>query len=122
MKEEIKEITGFDSNDFLIRLSPSIDENNEWDGSLGVSIVTSKDNDLGDEDFEHMIYLANIVASSIPYMETDEDFRTQLVDYTDELLDKYEEEEQDDVSELNHEGNVVKVDFRNKHQGDKING
>ena len=56
MKEEIKEITGFDSNDFLIRLSPSIDENNEWDGSLGVSIVTSKDNDLGDEDFEHDLF------------------------------------------------------------------
>ena len=63
-----------------------------------------------------MIYLANIVASSIHYMETDEDFRTQLVDYTDELLDKYgEEAEQDDVHEFNHEGNVVKVDFRNKH-------
>jgi hypothetical protein len=49
-------------------------------------------------------------------METDEDFRAQLVDYADELLDKYgEEAEQDDVHELNHEGNVVKVDFRNKH-------
>ena len=119
MKKEVKEITGFDSNDFLIKLSPSMDENNEWDGSLSVSIVSSKDNDLDDDDFESMIYLANIVSSSIPLMEIDEDFRAQLVDYADELLDKYgdasEDTPYDDVKDLNHEGNVVKVDFRKKH-------
>jgi hypothetical protein len=75
----------FDPNDFLIRLNPVVDENGEWNGDVSVGIVTTPENELDDEDFDGMMYLTMMVTASLPLMEDNVEFRSQLQHYMKKL-------------------------------------
>ena len=111
MKKEIKNMVGFDKNDILIKLSPRINDSNKWDGTMSLSVISSQDNDLDKKDNDALQYLATLLCSTVPFMEDDEDFRDALVEYADDLNEK----EIEDTLALKYDGNIVHVDFKNKH-------
>ena len=45
----------FEPNDFIIRITPVLDENNKWVGELRVGTITTDDNTLDDEDYSHLM-------------------------------------------------------------------
>jgi hypothetical protein len=118
MDEIIKTLKDFGDNDFLIKITPRLDSANQWDGEVEIGIVTSHNNNLSKDDFSSLLYLATMVSSSVALMEEDDNFRDELSEYTDELMDKRDatnEEEEEESEQLTYGENVVHVDFRKKH-------
>jgi hypothetical protein len=117
MDKIIKTLKDFGDNDFLIKITPRLDSANQWDGEVEIGIVTSHNNNLSKDDFSSLLYLATMVSSSVALMEEDENFRDELAEYTDELMDRNEavNESAEEYEQLRHRGNIVHVDFKNKH-------
>ena len=86
-------------------------DSNKWDGTMSLSVISSQDNDLDKKDNDALQYLATLLCSTVPFMEDDEDFRDALVEYADDLNEK----EIEDTLALKYDGNIVHVDFKNKH-------
>lgn len=66
--------------DFVIRITPYHREGS-WDGDIQVSLVSSEDNPLGEEDFAYLSHLCSMLCSVIPVIEEDEYVRDSLHNY-----------------------------------------
>jgi len=104
-----------EGNDFLVRIRPSLTDEGIWTGEIELAVVSSPENTLQDDDYVGMMHFCKMVASSIPVMETNEDFRELVHDYVIEIVDNYSEDEvKREIEVVNQEGNVVTVDFKTK--------
>jgi hypothetical protein len=108
MTEETSYIN-FEPNDFIIRISPHVDANNEWDGDIDVGMITTDFNSLNEHDYAHLRMLTEMLISAIPLMETDAEFRNKLFKLVNETFNEIDEEPTTPVAE--RDGNVVKVNF-----------
>lgn len=100
-----------DKRDFIVKITPQI-EGDKWTGEIDVSLIHSKEIDLPNEDIEQLTYLANLVASSIPVMETDEFVRETLHNYVMQMVGEEYEDEQEPYTD-----NVVPLTFESKTRG-----
>ena len=106
------------SEDFLIRVRPFKDIDGTWNGDIDLSIITQPANDLPDEDYNQVMHFCKMLASTIPVMELNEDFRELVHAYVMEKVDKhYEVELEDKPRVVGTDGNVVKIDFSSKTEG-----
>lgn len=104
--------------DFVIRIRPFTDGKHTWNGEVDISIVTMPENPLDDESYSQMIHFCKMVASTIPVMEFNEDFRELVHEYVMETLDNhYHVELEEKPTVIGEEGNVVKIDFKTKTEG-----
>jgi hypothetical protein len=104
----------FNDEDFIIRITPSLDEEGYWDGDITIGIVTTTDNSLDNEDFMAMMKLATLVCSSIPVMEDNEVVRKAIQEYAREYQEDIEDLEPgflDTPDTIKRDGNVVTVNF-----------
>jgi hypothetical protein len=99
----------FNDEDFIIRITPSLDEEGYWDGDITVGIVTTTDNSLDNEDFMAMMKLATLVCSSIPVMEDNEVVR-KAREYQEDIED-LEPGFLDTPDTIKRDGNVVTINF-----------
>ncbi len=83
-----KTFIDFEPNDFVIRISPIIDEDDSWTGELNVGYMTMDDNFLKDDDYTHVDIVTNMAVSSIPLMEDDLKFRDQRYNSTGRMLEQ----------------------------------
>lgn len=96
----------FTQNDFIIRISPILDDDDEWTGELNVGYLTLDENYMNEEDYAHVDMVANMVVSSIPLMEDDLAFRNKLYKYTQDAINssvktaRVEPDEDDKVIKL----------------------
>ena len=51
-----------------------------WTGEVDVSVVSSKENPLSDEDYYGVLEFCGIICANIPMMEKDASLRTKAVD------------------------------------------
>ena len=105
-------------NDFLIRVRPFSDKDGAWNGEIDLAIISQPANSLDDEDYFQVMHFCKMVASTVPVMEFNEDFRALVHNYVLEIIDKQEE----DVVEskptvVEKDGNVVKIDFGTATKG-----
>lgn len=100
----------FEPNDFIIRISPDIDDDGEWTGDIEVGMLTTDYNDLNDDDYSHLNILTQMLISAIEVMETDVQVRNKLFNAMDQHFKKHKAEEETSVIE-EREGNVIKVKF-----------
>jgi len=104
-----------EGNDFLVRIRPLTDYSGSWNGEIDLAVITSPDNELGDDDYIGMMHFCKMVASSIPVMELNEEFRELVHSYVIEVVDKdYEDDVEEKATVINTEGNIVTVDFKTK--------
>ena len=96
------------TEDFVIRVRPSLDEEKNWTGEIDVVIVTNPRNPLGDDDYYQILHICKMISSVIPIMETDEKMRMKVNNYVVNNLDK--EEKEDIVKE--YKDNVIKINFK----------
>ena len=76
----------FEPNDFIVRITPLLDENNAWTGELKIGSITTDDNTLSDDDYSHLMYLVTLLSSAVPLMEEDSEFRNKLNAYAQDSL------------------------------------
>lgn len=104
--EEEQTFINFDPNDFIIRISPVM-EDGEWNGDINVGQVTTEINNLSDTDYTHLSILTDMLVSAIPLMEQDNEVRNKLYKLAQE---QFGENDKPVITE--RKGNVVKVNFR----------
>jgi len=104
--------------DFIIRVRPFRDSEGMWNGEIDMAIVTQPENDLDDDDYFQMMHFCKMLASTIPVMEVNEDFRELVHNYVIERVDKeYEVQLEDKPKVVGEDGNVIKIDFGTKTEG-----
>tara|TARA_R110001583_G_scaffold40829_1_gene130332 strand:+ start:5446 stop:5772 length:327 start_codon:yes stop_codon:yes gene_type:complete len=92
MKED-NILIDFHPNDYIIRLSPFVDEKGNWTGELMVGTISTEDNVMSDNDHYQLMHLTQMVCASIPAMEESEEFRELLTEIVDDTVSGSEEEE-----------------------------
>ena len=104
--------------DFIIRIRPYIDNEGSWSGDIDVAIITQPDNNMDDDDYFQIMHFCKMIASSIPVMEFNEDFRELVHKYVVEKVESYTESDINKKPKvLNKDGNVVEIDFKTKTKG-----
>ena len=79
MKGEDRIFVDFEPNDFVIRVTPVLDEHDRWTGDMKVGYLTLDENYLREEDYQHVDLLTNLMLASVPLMEEDIKFRNCLL-------------------------------------------
>ena len=102
----LNSLINFNPNDFIIRISPDVDDKGDWTGDLSVGMLTTDDNTMKADDFAHLKVLTDMLIAAIPLMEQDPEVRRKLFKIVDTIDD---EEETPLIAE--RDGNVVKVNF-----------
>lgn len=97
--------------DFIIGVRPSLDSNNTWTGEINLSIVTSKDNPLDDDDYYSLLSFCKVICSSVPAMEEDEYIRKKLEAKATEYQDMEEALEDKKAKIVDRHDNVVVLSF-----------
>tara|TARA_R100001460_G_scaffold95432_1_gene137578 strand:+ start:329 stop:673 length:345 start_codon:yes stop_codon:yes gene_type:complete len=99
----------FEPNDFVIRISPILDAEDNWTGELNVGYLTMDENFLKEDDYTHIDVVTNMAVSSIPLMEDDIKFRDQLYNYTASVIKQQNERKKPDV--ITDGSNIIQLDF-----------
>ena len=105
----LNSLINFTPNDFVIRISPEVDDNGDWTGDLTVGMLTTDDNTMKEDDFAHLKVLTDMLIAAIPLMEQDHDVRRKLFKLVDQIDADEMAEEKPLIEE--RDGNVVKVNF-----------
>jgi len=104
----------FTPNDFVIRISPIMDDEDTWTGELNVGYLTMDENYMKEDDYAHVDIVTNMALSAIPLMEEDLEFRSKLYQYSMNALREEKEttvERKSIVTEHDDETNVIKLRF-----------
>lgn len=109
MDEQEKTYVDFNPNDFVIRISPILDSEDNWTGELNVGYLTMDDNFLKEDDYQHIDVVTNMTLSAIPLMEEDLNFRNKLYKYTASVLQQEDKKEMPEV--VTDESNVIQLRF-----------
>ena len=99
----------FEPNDFVIRISPILDAEDNWTGELNVGYLTMDENFLKEDDYTHVDVVTNMAVSSIPLMEDDLKFRDQLYNYTASVIKQQRERKKPEV--IKDGSNIIQLDF-----------
>ncbi len=99
----------FDPNDFIIRISPFIDNDGTWTGELEIGTSTTDENNLKDGDYVNLMHLTQMILSSIPAMEDDEYIRDTLYKLANTVVEK-DEAPQRKLESI--DGNIINVNFK----------
>ena len=86
MKGEDRIFVDFEPNDFVIRVTPVLDEHDRWTGDMKVGYLTLDENYLREEDYQHVDLLTNLMLASVPLMEEDIKFRNTLYKFHENML------------------------------------
>ena len=105
----LNSLINFNPNDFVIRISPEVDESGDWTGDLTVGMLTTDDNTMKADDFAHLKMLTDMLIAAIPLMEQDHDVRRKLLKLVDQIEADETAQEKPLIEE--RDGNVVKVNF-----------
>ena len=89
--------------DFTVRIRPHL-EDGAWDGSVSVDLLWSSENPLSTEDFSQVMYMTQMVCSSVAVMDNDPFIAEKLEEYVNT---KYNNQGNNYVVE----DNIIKVDF-----------
>ena len=105
-----KVMLGFNEEDFIITISPTLDDNFRWTGEVKVGIDMAEQDFLHEDDYYSLLEFCNLVCTSVPLMEKDVTFRNHIYSY-------YKKDLQEKNKILTKEGNVIKLNFNSKTDG-----
>lgn len=107
--ENLPVFVDFDANDYIIRLSPFLDEQGNWTGELMVGSVTTGENSMTDEDHFSLMQLTQLVCASVPALEESEQVRNILTNIVEDI--SYDEPEVVESKVQEVKENVIRVNF-----------
>tara|TARA_R110000803_G_scaffold80925_1_gene146798 strand:- start:600 stop:938 length:339 start_codon:yes stop_codon:yes gene_type:complete len=95
------------NEDFVICVRPDMDKRFNWTGGVDISIMTSPENPLNDEDYYGVLEFCRTVCATVPLMERDEDLRQRLL----KEAENNEEKPQPKLKVVDKKDNVVILSF-----------
>ena len=101
--------------DFVIDVRPEMDKNYKCTGGVNVSIMTSPENQLDDEDYYGVLELCRTICATLPLMERDEDLRQRLI----KEAEYNEEKPQPKLKIVDKHDNVVVLSFDSDNDNKK---
>ena len=101
----------FEPNYFIIRLSPLLNEDGLWTGELKIGTITTEENNLDINDYDHLMFVSTLVSACIPLMEERQDFRDILYNYTNEAMKETKQKLEEKATVESREDNVINVKF-----------
>jgi len=105
----------FNKQDFIISVSPIIDNNSKWSGQISIDIASSEKNPLNDPDYKNLFHLCKMMCSLIPVMENDEELLERLDEYATDF--EKEHRKKDKLIISGTKGNVVTLNWKSKTEG-----
>ena len=96
--------------DFIIQVKPTMTEGRRWTGEVDVSVISSADNPLCDDDYYGVLEFCRVICASIPLMEKDENLRQKAIDFLQREDESYNKEHKPKV--VDKRDNVVVVSFK----------
>jgi hypothetical protein len=98
--------------DFVIQVKPMLNPSGRWTGEVDVSVISSTDNPLLDDDYYGVLEFCRIICASIPMMEKDASLRTKAVDYLKQQDEIEMQKEKPKI--IDKHDNVIVVSFDRK--------
>ena len=111
---EDKVFLDFNPNDYIIRLTPFLDDMGNWTGELLVGTVTTDENNLTEEDHFNLMGITRMVCASVPAMEENDQVRDVLNIIVDRIERDPDEVDEPQLVVSSVEENVINVNFRSK--------
>ena len=96
--------------DFIIQVKPTISSDKRWTGEVDVSVISSSDNPLCDEDYYGVLEFCRVICASIPLMEKDENLRQKAIDFLQREDALYNKQNKSKI--VDKRDNVVVVSFK----------
>ena len=110
-----------EDEDFIIRVRPFTNEEDNWTGEVDISIIAFPDNPLDDVDYDQVMHFAKMMCASVPIMEQSKEIREIIHEYVMSVIDNETEftvELEDEAGvEKSYDGNVVHLNFNTKTGG-----
>ncbi len=109
----------FEERDFVIRIRPSLDED-DWTGKIDISIISQADNPMNDDSYGQIMHFCKMMCATVPIMEQDEKLRNLVHSYVLEVVDDETtliEEEEEGLIITKEDGNVVHLSFGSRTKG-----
>ena len=104
--------------DFLIQITPKLDDAFHWTGQIEMNIISSDNTCLDMEEMEALLFFCQMVCASVPIYEEHDSIREMAAWLVNE---KYSEEGKKKLNGgrrraevLSTESNVIKIDFNPK--------
>jgi len=111
---EDKVFLDFNPNDYIIRLTPFLDDMGNWTGELLVGTLTTDENNLTEEDHFNLMGITRMVCASVPAMEENDKVRDVLNIIVDRIERDPDEDDEPQLVVSSVEENVINVNFRSK--------
>jgi len=96
--------------DFIIQVKPTVSADKRWTGEVDVSVISSSDNPLCDEDYYGVLEFCRVICASIPLMEKDENLRQKAINFLQREDELHNKKHQPKV--VDKRDNVVVVSFK----------
>lgn len=109
--DDNKILIDFEPNDYIVRISPFLDQSGDWTGELMVGTITTDDNSMSDHDHYQLMKITQMVCASIPLMEEDETVRQLLSDVVAETSIVEEPVVEESTPVVDVKENVINVKF-----------
>ena len=104
-------------DDFLIRVRPEKTDSGEYTGAASFSVITSQKHDTPVDLHKDMEYIVKCMLSTVPLMESDDNFRDFVFHYVDNYF-TYEFDEGEDAPLIaDVDGNVITINFDTNTKG-----
>tara|TARA_R110000765_G_scaffold397982_1_gene492274 strand:- start:294 stop:632 length:339 start_codon:yes stop_codon:yes gene_type:complete len=105
----------FGPDDFIVVLKPQINNEDAWTGEVTVSIVTSDENNLDDEDYYGMMHFTRLLCGSIPAMDRNDTFKQACEKEANLHLPNDEKCAKDKITSI--DDNVITLNFTSETEG-----
>ena len=96
--------------DFIIQVKPTISSDKRWTGEVDVSVISSSDNPLCDEDYYGVLEFCRVICASIPLMEKDEYLSQRAIKFLEKEDELYNKQNKSKI--VDKRDNVVVVSFK----------
>ena len=105
-------------NDFIIRVRPFQHKDGMWTGEVDITVIATPENDMEEEDYSQVMHFCKMIASTVPLMEKNEEFRQLLHQYVKNNVDsnsgvdsEVELQKKPQPKIVDKKENVIKIDF-----------
>lgn len=106
-----------DLEDFIIRVKPILNNKQGWTGEVDVSVVSSADNPLNDEDYYGVLEFCRVMCATVPLMEHDDDLRNKAIEWIKKEDEMYEVNKNKKAKVVDRHDNVVVLSFDTETKG-----
>ena len=106
-----------DLEDFIIRVKPILNNRQDWTGEVDVSVVSSADNPLSDDDYYGVLEFCRVMCATVPLMEKDDDLRNKAIEWIEKEDKMYHKNNSKKGKVVDRHDNVVVLSFDSETKG-----